>query len=235
MPLAPADAPETVARVHEGMPVVEMLGRQIRRQLGSNIDLDDLLSAGREGLLGAARSFDASLGVPDRRWANLRVRGAMLDAVRSQGGLPRRVYQRIRAIEAGDRMTEVAVEEDAQKPSTSEAEADARLGNYLAGIATAMAVGLLAPTTGPDPEDVRDTTLTAEEMLSERELLARVRAAVDKQPEAERHLLVRHYFDGVTFEEAATELKLSKSWASRLHARAIEAVARELKRERVSG
>lgn len=232
MSLAPADAPETVARIHEGMPIVDLLAHQLKRQLGS-YDLDDLKSAGHEGLVSAARSFDPSLGVPFRRWANLRVRGAMIDAVRSHGGMPRRVYNRLRAIEAGDRMAEAAAEEDAQKPTPTEAEADQRLTGYLAGIATAMAVGLLSESTGPDPEDVRDATLTAEEQLAQHQLIRLVREAVEKQPEAERHLLTRHYFDGITFDEAAKELGLSKSWASRLHARAIEGVTRELKRNRV--
>src|ERR1700690_4553925 len=102
MPLAPADAPETVARIHEGMPYVEIIAREVRHPLGG-VNLDDLRSAGNEGLVSAARSFDASLGVPFRRWANLRVRGAMLDAVRGLGYLPRRVHNRLRAIEAGDR------------------------------------------------------------------------------------------------------------------------------------
>ncbi len=232
MSLAPADAPETVARIHEGMQIVDLLAHQLKRQLGS-YDLDDLKSAGHEGLVSAARSFDPSLGVPFRRWANLRVRGAMIDAVRSHGGIPRRVYNRLRAIEAGDRVADAAAEEDAQKPTTSEVEADQRLTGYLAGIATAMAVGLLNESTGPEPEDVRDATLTAEEQLAQAQLVRLVREAVEKQPEAERHLLTRHYFDGITFDEAAKELGLSKSWASRLHARAIEGVTRELKRQRV--
>ena len=232
MSLAPADAPETVARIHEGMPIVDLLAHQLKRQLGS-YDLDDLRSAGHEGLVSAARSFDPSLGVPFRRWANLRVRGAMIDAVRSHGGIPRRVYNRLRAIEAGDRLADAAIEEDAQKPTTSEVEADQRLSGYLAGIATAMAVGLLNESSGPDAEDVRDATLSAEEQLAQAQLVRLVREAVEKQPDAERHLLTRHYFDGITFDEAAKELGLSKSWASRLHARAIEGVTRELKRQRV--
>ncbi len=60
------------------------------------------------------------------------------------------------------------------------------------------------------------------------------RAAVEGRPEAERHLLVRHYFEGVSFDEAAKEIGLSKSWASRLHARAIEGLAKDLKRLRVT-
>jgi RNA polymerase sigma factor for flagellar operon FliA len=230
MPLAPADAPETVARIHEGMPIVDMLAHQLRKQLGS-YDVDDLKSAGREGLVNAARSFDPALGVPFRRWANLRVRGAMIDAVRSHGGIPRRVYQRLKAIEAGDRLSEGVAEEE--KPSASAVEADERLTGYLAGIATAMALGLLSEPVGPDAEDVRDLTLTAEEQLGQHQLVELVRSAVEKQPDAEKHLLKRHYFDGITFDEAAKELGLSKSWASRLHARAIEGLTRELKRQKI--
>jgi len=230
MPLAPADAPETVARIHEGMPIVDMLAHQLRRQLGA-IDVDDLKSAGREGLVNAARSFDPALGVPFRRWANLRVRGAMIDAVRSHGGMPRRVYQRLKAIEAGDRLSEGVAEEE--KPAASATEADQSLTGYLAGIATAMAVGLLSESAGPEVEDVRDAALTAEDQLAQHQLTTLVREAVEKQPDAEKHLLKRHYFDGLTFDEAAKELGLSKSWASRLHARAIEGLTREMKRQKV--
>jgi RNA polymerase sigma factor for flagellar operon FliA len=232
MSLADANSPEVVSRVHECMDLVDIVARQVRRQLGSRLDLDDMLSAGREGLLSAARSFDVSRGVPFRRWANLRVRGAVLDAVRQQGNLPRRVWQRLRAIEAGDRVQENAVEEEATAPAKSAQEADQRLGNYLAGIATAMAMGLIAEATGPEPEDVKDIRQSAEEQLAHHQLVALARAAVDRRPDAERHLLVRHYFEGVTFDEAAKELGLSKSWASRLHARAIEAMAKDLRRAR---
>jgi RNA polymerase sigma factor for flagellar operon FliA len=230
MTLAPADSKEVIARVAEQMDLVDIVARQLRRQLGTSHDLDDLRSAGREGLLMAARSFDEARGVPFRRWANLRIRGAIIDAIRQTGELPRRVHARLRAIEAGDRMQDGLLEEDAAAPSTTASEADQRLGAYLAGIATAMAIGILSPTTGPDPEDVRDTSETAEEQLAHRELVALIRKTIDRRPEAEKHLLVRHYFDGISFDDAAKELGLSKSWASRLHTRALDGLTKDLKR-----
>ena len=54
-------------------------------------------------------------------------------------------------------------------------------------------------------------------------------------PDQERTLIERYYFDDVTFDQAARELGLSKSWASRLHARAIEGVAKALKRSGIDG
>jgi RNA polymerase sigma factor for flagellar operon FliA len=182
----------------------------------------------------AARSFDPSRGVPFKRWASLRIRGSIIDALRQSGNVPRRVHARLRAIEAGDRMQDALLEEDSAAPATDASDADHRLGNYLAGIATAMAMGLLATPTGPDPEDVRDQTESAEDQLARAELVSIVREAVERQPEAERHLLKRHYFDGVQFDEAAKELGLSKSWASRIHARAIESLAKEMRRRRVA-
>lgn len=232
MALADASSPEVASRVRECWEVVDIVARQVRRQLGSRAELDDLLSAGREGLLSAARSFDASRGVPFRRWANLRIRGAVLDAVRHQGALPRRVWQRLQALEGGCRMQENAAEEDSAAPAKSPDEADQRLDHYLAGVATAMALGLIAEPTGPEPDNVKDRALTAEERLAHHQLVALARKAVDRRPEAERHLLVRHYFDGINFDDAAKEIGLSKSWASRLHARAIEAVAKDLRGER---
>ena len=234
MTLAPADSKEVIARVAEQMELADIIARQLRRQLGTSHDLDDLRSAGREGLLMAARSFDESRGVPFRRWANLRIRGAIIDFLRQTGELPRRVHARLRAIEAGDRVQDGLLEEDAAAPAGSAADADQRLDAYLAGIATAMALGFLQTGSGPDPEDVRDQSQSAEEQLGREELVALVRKVIGERPEAERHLLVRHYFDGITFDEAAKELGLSKSWASRLHTRAIDGLTKELKRLRIT-
>jgi RNA polymerase sigma factor for flagellar operon FliA len=233
MALEPADSKDVIARVGEHLELVEIIARQIRRQLGSPVNLDDMCSAGREGLLLAARSYDAARGVPFRRWANLRIRGAIIDAMRQMGTVPRRVYQQLRAIEAGDRFQDAMLEEDSAAPASTPADADQRLGNYLAGIATAMAIGFLSPTTGPDPDDVQDQSASAEEQIAREELHAALRQAIEARPEAERHLLMRHYFDGVSFDDAAKEIGLSKSWASRLHGRAIEGLARDLKKLRV--
>ncbi len=229
MSLLAADSPEVLARVKEQFELVDLLARQLRRQLGGNVDYDDLASAGREGLLSAARGFDPSHGVPFRRWANLRIKGAMYDALRSQSALPRRIYERLRTLEAGDRVTETAAEEIGTTPAPAET-ADDKLSSYLAGIATAMAIGLLAETTGPSIDDAKDSKESAEDQLARAQMIAKVREAVERRPDAERQLLVRHYFDGVTFDEAAKELGLSKSWASRLHTRAVEGVTKDLKR-----
>lgn len=227
----PADSPEVLARVKEALDLVDMLARQLRRQFGAHVHVDDLASQGREALLAAARSFDPERGLPFRRWANLRIRGAMIDAVRSQGNLPRRVYRQVRAMQAGDLVHEAAAEEPT--PPTAEA-ADAKLSDQLGAAAVAMAMSFLTMRSGEAIAEATDPRDNPEDAVSRAELVARIREAIAERPDAERQLLQRHYFDDVTFEEAAKELGLSKSWASRLHARAIEGVAKALKRGRVS-
>jgi len=222
------DSPQVLARFQAELDLVDLNARQVARRLAAAVTLDDLRSFGREGLLLAARSFDETRGVPFRRWANLRIRGAIIDGVRQWGGMPRRVYRELRAMEGADRVQEVYDEEDAASPCATAADADARLSTYLAGIATAIAVGTMsaAPRANIDPEG-RD--VTPEDLVGNAELIARVKAIVAKLPDAERTLVQRHYFAGETLDQAAASLGLSKSWGSRLHARAIDAIARELR------
>jgi RNA polymerase sigma factor for flagellar operon FliA len=229
-PKPPPDSPEVLARLHDGLDLVDMLARQLRRQFGPYVQVDDLVSQGREALLAAARSFDPDRGVPFRRWANLRVRGAMIDAVRSHGSLPRRVYRKLRAVQAADRVHENAAEEQAAAPVTGAADADAKITDQLGTAAMAMAIGFLSMRSGEALDRARDTKESPEEAVANAELLDRIRALIAERPEAERRLLERHYFEDVNFEETARELGLSKSWASRLHSRAIEGIAKALKR-----
>jgi RNA polymerase sigma factor FliA len=218
------------ARVKEALDLVPILARQLRRNFGDRIDLDDLSSAGREALVLAARTFDDSRGVPFRRWANLRIRGGMIDSLRRAGNLPRRVYAELRAIEAADLVQDTYIEEDAAKPTPAAAAADANLTHYLAGLATAMALGLVAqPSPTNTPEGAKDNTESADETIERGQMLEVLKRAIDERPDAERALIRRHYFDGLKFEEVAKELGLSKSWASRLHARAIEGVKQTLR------
>ncbi|MBX3207174.1 MAG: sigma-70 family RNA polymerase sigma factor [Labilithrix sp.] len=227
------DPPEVLARVTEGLALVDIIARQMRRQFGAHVQVDDLASQGREALLAAARSFDAERGVPFRRWANLRIRGAMIDAVRQGGNLPKRVYRKLRAVQAADQVHDAANEEQAAAPPATPEAADARVGDQLASAAMAMALGFLAPRRGEAVETAKDPDHSPESNVGHVQLVVRIKQAISELPDQERTLLTRHYFDEVSLDEAARELGLSKSWASRLHARGIEALARYFKRARI--
>ena len=222
------DSAEVLARFNAELPLVDVVAWQVSRRLGSGVSVDELRSFGQEGLLRAARAFDPSLGVPFRRYANLRIKGAMFDGLRTWGNLPRRVWRQLKALEAGDRMLATYDEEDAASPATTPEQADSRLSSFLAGMATAIAVGTMTaePRDQVSPEGL---DVTPEDLLAQAELLERVKQIVAGLPDKERTLVERHYFRGEQLDEAAASLGLSKSWGSRLHARAIEAISNALR------
>jgi RNA polymerase sigma factor for flagellar operon FliA len=114
-------------------------------------------------------------------------------------------------------------------------DADQKLTDQLGTAAMAMALAVLSMRSGDVIDRAQDERESPEEAVANAELLARIRDAIAERPDAERRLLERHYFEDVSFEETARELGLSKSWASRLHSRAIEGVAKALKRSRIDG
>jgi RNA polymerase sigma factor for flagellar operon FliA len=233
-PRSATDSPEALARFQAELDLVELNARQLARRLGTSgsgtVNLDDLRSFGREGLLAAARTFDPARGVPFRRWANLRVRGAIIDGVRQWGSLPRRVYRELRALAAADAVQDVYHEEDAANPTTTAEAADARITQYLAGLATAIAVGTIAAEPAHAGADSPSRLPSPEDATVDADLAKHLKAIVAGLPDAERTLVERHYYGDETLDQAAAALGLSKSWGSRLHARAIDRIARELRR-----
>lgn len=232
----PTDSPEVVARVEEGLRLVEQIAHSMRRQFGRHVQVDDLISQGRETLLQAARGFEPDRGVPFKRWAALRIRGGMIDSMRASGGLPKRVYRKLRALQAMDRIGESSNEERAGAPPATPEAADKALGDQLATAAMAAAAAFLAARDTESGGDIAaEADHSPESNVGFAEMADKLKAAIDERPEQERQLLRRIYFDDLTIDEAAKELGLSKSWGSRIHARAIEGLQKALKRARVDG
>jgi len=226
------DAPEVLERFEAELELVDIVARQVARTLGCVVELDDLRSFGREGLLDAARKFDSARGVPFRAYANFRVRGAIFDGIRSLSQLPRRAYERLNGLSAALKVSEGAADDTFTSPANAtRAQADQALGDHLAAMAAAITVGLIAPTgVGDDGEHVQVSTAdTPEEAVSRAELLVLVQDAIAGLPEEEAVLVRRHYLEGERFDHVAQSLGLSKSWASRLHTRAMQRLAKRLR------
>ena len=234
VPARPADAPDVLERFQAELELVEIIGRQVLRSIGGAVELDDVRSFGREGLLDAARKFDTERGVPFRAYANFRVRGAIIDGIRSLTQLPRRAHERLNGMSAALRASEgVADDSFASTENTSRSQADQALGDHLAAMAAAITMGLIAPTgVGEDGAQVQVSTAdTPEEAVARAQLLAAVQAALADLPEDEAALVRRHYLGGERFDHVAQSLGLSKSWASRLHTRAMQRLAKRFRDE----
>jgi RNA polymerase sigma factor for flagellar operon FliA len=230
---AGADSPEVRARFEEGLALVPMVVKQMNRHL-AQVRTEEVTSFAQEGALLAARTYDAELGVPFRRWASVKIRGTVLDGLRSQAGLPRSLYRKLRGLH------ELVVAQDGMDLDTplnphkvSPAQADAKIADRLAAMATALAMRKLSVELTDAVTGIVDPAPSPEEELAGAQLRAAVRAAMNERPEAERRLLERYYFEDATLEEAADGL--SRSWASRLHARALVGLAKTLQRAKLPG
>lgn len=230
--LRAADAPDVLEHFHAELELVDIIARQVARSLGAAVELDDLRSYGREGLLNAARKFDKARGVPFRAYANFRVKGAIIDGVRSMAQLPRRAYERLQGMSAALRVSEGAADDTFASAATpTRAQADAALGDHLAAMAAAISVGLIAPSAvGEGGEHVQISAADSpEDAVARAEMLSLVRAMIEDLPKEEAELVKRHYLDGERFDQVAQSLGLSKSWASRLHTRAMQRLAKKLR------
>jgi RNA polymerase sigma factor for flagellar operon FliA len=224
---------EELARFESALDLVEAIARRLAREVGSRVEIGELLSYGREGLLDAARRFDPARGVPFRGYASFRVRGAMIDGIRKSARLPRRTHERLSGLLAANRTSEGAYEDVLAPPAPGATAADSEraLADHLAAMATAVAVGLLT-TTGFGDEGDRIPLANeenAEAQLGRAELMALVKSAISELPPQEEALVRRHYLEGERFDHVAAELGLSKSWASRLHTRAIKRLTQKLR------
>src|SRR5689334_22286272 len=191
-PVRAADAPDVLERFESQLELVDIIARQTLRTIGSVVELDDLQSYGREGLLDAARKFDIERGVPFRAYANFRVRGAIIDGVRSMAQLPRRAYKRLNVMSAALRVSEGVADDTFTMPeSSTRAQADVALGDHLAAMAAAMSVGLIAPSgEGEGGERVQVSTADSpEDAVARAELLVHVRSMIEALPSEEGELV----------------------------------------------
>jgi len=225
------DSPEFLERFHLELGLVDIVAAQIARSIGTLVEFDDLKSAGREGLLDAARRFDDTRGVPFRAYANLRIRGAIVDCVRRQASLPRRVQELVDASNATWAMSEGKLDStfDDSYPVTSPGAAEQQYANQLASMATAAALAMSAKSGDGPWQLLSEHVETPEEQVSKAEMFDLMRRSLDELDFVEAAVIRAYYFGGKSFTELATTLNVSRSWACRLHAQAMERLTKLIK------
>ncbi len=203
-------------------PYVRSLAAQVRKQFNAQFEMEELTAWGQVGLLEAADRFDARVGANFLTFAHYRIKGAIFDGLRKMGVLKGGAAERANSFMGNLNDRDVgggrSLEDDVSEISKA-----------VTGLAMVFATSL----EGAEGLQVSDEQIPADERLELEQMRRRVRAAIEKLPEKERKLLQGYYFQNKTLEEAGAEIGQSKSWASRLHTRAIEGVTRELKRDKI--
>jgi RNA polymerase sigma factor FliA len=208
---------DDVKFVEQNSRFVRDIAESIKKSLSLDTELDDLIGSGFSGLLEAKQRFDASRGIGFRTFAYYRVHGAILDSVRKSCYLPRRAYARLKAAELLDAEAEASLLTRAATPQMrSDLAAQVRAIDAILG-RVAAAYSLTAATAESETRnDTPETSLISDEAKNT------AIHAIETLPEKERFLVRGFYLEERPLEELAKALGVSKSWASRLHSKALD-------------
>jgi RNA polymerase sigma factor for flagellar operon FliA len=204
--------------IEQHLSLVTVIARKILATLPGFVEMDDLVGFGRIGLVEAARRFDPSRGVLFQTFAYYRIRGAVYDGIRKMAWFPSQATPGLR-FEAGaaEVMEDACNREGGERGPGSVEERISETRETIEGLAMVRLLSL----PGEGEIDLPDTSDGPLEITGIRELAALVQGCVARLDEKERSVIEDYYFRDLTLEEAGAKLGLSKSWTSRLHARAL--------------
>ena len=221
-------------RIAAGLPFVESLARRVASAMPHSIELGDLVQDGVLGLIDAAFRFDEARGIKFETFAERRVRGAMIDALR-RDAWPRGVRRQRRELETA---REELRRELGSEPSLAElakrvGSDEVRLGRTIVRINTIEATSPLSAGDNLDGSTLPAALVPSEPTAPDRayeelEVRDRVRAAITGLPPRERKVIGLYYYAESTMKQIGAEIGVNESRVSQLHARAIQRLKKSL-------
>jgi RNA polymerase sigma factor for flagellar operon FliA len=225
---APALSADQERVLLDHLPIVRFLARRIHERLPQHVDIEDLVSAGVLGLMDAFAKFDPAKKVQFRSYAQFRIRGAILDSLRTLDWSPRELRRKGRAVEEAIRTLTARL---GRAPGENEiaAEMDLGLDEYqqLLGELKGLEIGTLhlehsedsgeeelAYVPGRPDEDPLFRCLRGE-------LEGRLAEAIQNLPERERLVMTLYYYEEMTMREIGLALGVVESRISQVHASAV--------------
>jgi RNA polymerase sigma factor FliA len=214
--------------VMQNVALVKSLAQRLAQRLPSQVQVEDLVSAGVLGLIEAAGRYKSSLGVPFQAFARRRIHGAMLDALRDLDWAPRSLRRLRRDVDSA-----VASERARLGREPEEQEIASALGmtvaqyeralEQLRTLELAAARELDAPTADGTPllEFCVDPGETAVQTIERKELRAHLAQAIGNLPERERQILALYYEEELTLAEIGEVIGVCESRVCQLRGLAV--------------
>lgn len=225
-------------------PLVRQVAGRLAIALPSNVDPDDLLSFGFFGLLDALERFDPSREVKFETYAATRIRGSMIDGIRSSDWVPRSVRQKAKEIEQTIGQLEAELgrtptdQEVAERLQISVEAYHQRLQEV-----SCIALASLDDLWNGDQDDgnlrlghmIADPETESPEEQVMREEMKRILAeAIDRLPERDRLVISLYYEEGLTLKEIGKVLNISESRVSQIHTKCMLHLRSMLQRHKES-
>jgi RNA polymerase sigma factor FliA len=212
----------------EHLPQVRLIARRIHQSLPCNVNLEDLISAGTVGLITAIDRFDPEQGVKLKTYAEYKIRGAILDSLRTADWAPRLQRKHGRLIEAAIASLQKRLH---REPSEDEVAAELGIGvdeyrEWAAGV-HGLTVGSLDSVASEEGgRDLLQTIAAGNEwlpseILESSELRRLVVRALERMPQAERKVLTLYFAEELTLREISRIMQLHESRISQLKSQGI--------------
>ena len=226
--------PDQRERIAAGLPFVESLARRVAASMPHSIELGDLVQDGMLGLIDAACRFDEARGIKFETFAERRVRGAMIDALR-RDAWPRGVRRQRRQLEAAreELRRELGAEPSLADLAKRLGSDEARLGRTIVRITTIESTSPLSAGENVDGSTLPAALVPSEptapdRAFEEKEVRDRIRAAIASLPPRERRVVALYYYGEATMKQIGAEIGVNESRVSQLHARAIQRLKKSL-------
>ncbi len=224
--------PERDELILEHLPQIKYIAQRISTKLPSHVELNDLVSAGILGLLDAIEKFDPNRGVKFKTYAELRIKGAILDSLRNLDWAPRSLRKKSKDLERVYR----ELEQQLGRPATDKEVCDAmqitleefyELVDQIKG----LNLGSFHELSTQDDDKNNGEPLVkyvpdAPHMdpffvFHKSEIQGILGTAIDTLPKKERLVVSLYYFDELTMKEIGKVLGVNESRVSQLHTKAM--------------
>jgi RNA polymerase sigma factor FliA len=212
-------------------PLVKYVAGRLGSGLPAHVDDDDLVSYGLLGLIGAIQRFDPERDIKFETYAIARIKGSIIDELRSMDWVPRSVRSRAREIERAIAELEARLgraptdEEISAKVGITQEELDDSLSEISrtsiaaldelwtvsAGGDQIALIDTIEDTQGPNPQSA----------LAETEMKEAIGEAIARLPEREKLVVTLYYYEELTLREIGEVLGVTESRVSQLHTKAI--------------
>lgn len=210
-------------------PLIKYIANRMALRLPPHIDINDIINSGVLGLIDAIEKYDKTKGVKFKTYAEFRIKGAILDNLRSLDWVPRSIRKTATLLEN----IYVELEKKLNRPATDEEVAAALnigIEKFYEIIAQASGISLLSLEMISSHEDSRlklMDCLTDEEgknplaVFRMEEIRDSVADAINNLPEKDKLVISLYYYDDLTMNEISKALNLTESRVSQIHAKAI--------------
>lgn len=206
------------------LPLVKRIANHLAVKLPPHIEIDDLIQVGLIGLLKAKEDYQADSGATFSTYATIRIRGAMMDELRSRDWLPRSVQKNLGRVATAMRGAEQRL---GRAPTDSEVASELGVSlNEYQEILGDVSFARLTP--------VEDIDTVAGDMEPDREVTESLRAtalsdAIKELPEKEQLMMSMYYVDNLNLKEIGLVLEVSESRVSQIHGQAIARLKSKLR------